>query len=149
MQAGRDFFADGFGFREAFPMTTDLWMLVATALLCLVIPVVYAAGHLLQPGGLAWLAGNRESEQPVPAWTQRAVKAHANLVENLAPFAVFVLVVQSAGKADAASALGATIFFVGRVLHLVVYVTGVAYLRTLVWLGAWIGGAMVVAQLFK
>ncbi len=130
-------------------MTTDLWMLVATALLCLAIPFVYGAGRFLQPGGAAWAAGNRESELPVPGWTQRAVKAQANLVENLAPFAIFVLVAHVAGKADATSALGATIFFWGRVLHLAAYVAGVVYLRTLFWFGAWVGGALVVVQLFK
>ena len=130
-------------------MTTDLWMLVATALLGLGIPFIYGAGRFLQPGGVAWSAGNRDRELPVPAWTQRAVKAHANLVENLPAFAIFVLVAHVAGKANAMSALGATIFFWGRVLHLAAYVAGVVWLRTLVWFGAWIGGALVAAQLFK
>ncbi len=130
-------------------MTTDLWMLVATALLCLGIPFIYGAGRFLQPGGAAWAASNRETPLPVPEWTQRAVKAHANLLENLAPFAIFVLVAHVAGRANAATALGATIFFWGRVAHLLVYVLGIPYLRTLVWFGSWIGGLMVVVQLFK
>jgi len=130
-------------------MTTDLTMLVATALLCLGIPFIYGAGRFSQPGGAAWAAGNRETPLKVPAWTERAVKAHANLIESLAPFAILVLVAQVSGKADAATALGATIFFWGRVAHLAMYVAGVVYLRTLAWFGAWVGGAIILVQLFR
>ena len=130
-------------------MTTDIFMLVATALLCLGIPFVYGAGRFLQPGGFSWCASNRETSLETPAWTRRAVQAHANLVENLQPFAILVLAAQVSGKANALTALGATIFFWGRIAHLIVYVAGVTYLRTLIWFGAWIGGAMIAVQLFK
>lgn len=130
-------------------MTTDLWMLVATALLCLGIPLIYGTGRFLQPGGFSWAASNRETEFRVPGWTSRAVQAHQNLIENIGPFAILVLVAHVAGKSNATTALGATIFFWGRVVHVVCYVAGVVYLRTLVWFGAWTGGIMVLCQLFK
>jgi len=130
-------------------VTTDLWMLIATTLLCLAIPFIYGAGRFLQPGGIAWAASNREDELPVPGWTKRAVQAHANMLESIAPFAVIVLVAHVSGKANATTALGATIFFGGRLAHLISYVLGIRYLRTLCWFGAWGGGIMVLAQLFK
>jgi len=130
-------------------MTTDLWMLVSTALLCIGIPFIYGAGRFLQPGGLAWSAGNRETEFPVPDWTKRAVKAHLNLIENLAPFAIFVLVAYVSGKTNTVSALGSTIFFWGRVIHLFAYIAGISYLRTIAWFGSWVGGIMVLMQLLK
>lgn len=124
-------------------------MLVATALLCLGVPIVYATGRFMQPGGLGWSAGNRETELKIPGWTKRAVQAHANLIENLAPFAILVLVAHVSGKANELTALGATIFFWGRVVHLIAYVAGITYLRTLVWFGSWYGGIIILAQLFK
>jgi uncharacterized MAPEG superfamily protein len=124
-------------------------MLVATALLCLGVPFLYGAGRFMQPGGFGWSAGNRETELAVPGWTRRAVRAHANLIENLAPFAILVLVAHVSGKANQTTALGATIFFWGRVAHLMAYVAGITYLRTLVWFGSWAGGIMVLTQLFK
>lgn len=130
-------------------MTTDLWMLVATGLLCLVMPFIYGTGRFLQPGGMAWSAGNREKDLPVPAWTRRAVQAHQNLIENIGPFAILVLVAHVTGKANAITALGSTIFFLGRVAHVGVYVAGLIYLRTLVWFAAWAGGIMILFQLFK
>ena len=129
-------------------MTTDLWMLVATGLFCLCFPFLYGAGRSLQPGGFAWSAGNRETMLPVPKWTQRAVQAHLNLIESIGPFAILVLVAHVSGNANATTALGATIFFWGRVLHLIVYTAGITYLRTVVWFIAWAGGAMVLSQLF-
>jgi len=124
-------------------------MLVATALLSLAIPFLYGAGRFLQPGGFAWSAGNRETDLAVPGWTKRAVQAHLNLIENLAPFAVLVVVAHLSGKANAVTALGSIIFFWGRVAHLAAYVAGIVYLRTLTWFGAWVGGVMVLFQLFK
>lgn len=130
-------------------MTTDLWMLTYTALLCLGLPFIYGTGRFLQPGGFLWSASNREQDLAVPGWTTRAVRAHLNLLESLAPFAVLVLVVHVAGKANATTALGATIFFWGRVAHVIAYTAGIVYLRTLVWFAAWGGGVMILLQLFK
>jgi uncharacterized MAPEG superfamily protein len=129
-------------------MTTDLIMLVATALLCVGIPFIYGSGRFLQPEGFAWAASNREAELKVPAWTQRAVRAHSNLVENLGPFAILVLVAHVSGKSNDATALGSAIFFWGRAAHLIAYVAGIKYVRTIVWFGAWVGGAIILAQLF-
>ena len=79
-------------------MTTDLWMLVASAILCLLIPGIYLAGRSQAPGGTQWGFGNRDTTLPVPAWTARAVRAHANLVENLTPFAIVVLTAHVTGN---------------------------------------------------
>jgi uncharacterized MAPEG superfamily protein len=130
-------------------MTTDLWMLVATTLLCLGVTFIYGAGRFMQPGGIAWAASNRETELPVPGWVTRAVRVHANFVENIGPFAVLVLVAHVAGKANESSAIGATIFFYCRLAHLVVYVAGIRYLRTALWFASWGGGALILVQLFK
>ncbi|MCP5266566.1 MAG: MAPEG family protein [Burkholderiaceae bacterium] len=124
-------------------------MLVATAMLCLGMPFVYGAGRFLQRGGIAWSAGNRERDLAVPRWVKRAEQSHRNMIENIAPFAILVLVAHVAGKSNASTAIGATIFFWGRVAHLVAYVAGIVYLRTLAWFVAWIGGGMVMWQLFN
>jgi uncharacterized MAPEG superfamily protein len=131
-------------------MTTDLWMLVWSAVLCLALTMPYLTARLTTRGGLAWGLGNRDREfDGFPAWAGRAERAHRNLVENLAPFAILVLVAHVAGKANAATALGATIFFWGRVVHAFVYLAGIVYLRTLVFAVALIGELMILLQLFR
>ncbi|HXJ32929.1 MAG TPA: MAPEG family protein [Candidatus Eisenbacteria bacterium] len=130
-------------------MTTDLWMLVWSALLCVSLPVVYLMGRSSVPGGLAWGFGNRDTPLAVPAWTGRAERAHANLVENLAPFAILVLVAHVAGKANATTALGAELFFWGRVAHAAIYSAGIVYLRTAAFFVGTAGELMILLQLFR
>ena len=130
-------------------MTTDLVMLVATAVLCLLLPTVYAVGRGQMPGGLAWAFGNRDTPLVVPAWTRRAERAHANLVENLAPFAILVLVAHVAGRANATTALGATLFFWARVAHAAIYVGGLVYLRTLAFFVGVVGEVMILVQCLR
>ena len=124
-------------------------MLVATALLSASIPVLYAAGRFAAPGGAAWAFGNRDAPLAgVPGWADRAVRAHANLTENIAGFAILVLVAAVAGKANAMTALGAQLFFAGRVGHLVLYTAGVLYLRTVAFFVAVAGEVLILVQLF-
>jgi uncharacterized MAPEG superfamily protein len=59
-----------------------------------------------------------------------------------------VLVAQVSGKANATTALGATIFFWARVAHAAVYIAGIRYLRTLVFAVATLGAVLILTQLF-
>ena len=130
-------------------MTTDLMMLVWTAVLCLLIPSIYLTGRMRTRGGMEWAMGNRAEPLAVPEWAARAQRAHLNLVENLAPFAILVLVAHVSGKANAWTALGAQIFFWGRVAHVAVYTAGITGLRTAVFFVATAGGLLILLQLFR
>ena len=124
-------------------------MLVCSGLLCLVLPTVYLVGRSGRPGGLAWGFGNRDTSLDVPAWVRRAERAHANLVENLPAFAILVLVAHVAGKANATTALGATLFFWGRVAHAAVYVAGIPYARTAAFFVGTAGELLILSQLWR
>jgi len=130
-------------------MTIDLWSLVWTGVLCLVIPLIYGVGRGQVPGGLQWALGNRDEPLVVPAWTARACRAHANLVENLPPFAILVLVAHVAGASNYWTALGAQLFFWARVAHVVVYTFGLIGVRTAVFMVGTVGELMILAQLFS
>ena len=110
-------------------MTTDLTMLALSALLTIVLafPPVIA---LMMTKGLPFAAGNRDGPYELPVWAERAGRAHRNMLENLPVFAALVLVAHVAGASSSATALGATLFFWGRVAHAAVYLMGIAYLRT-------------------
>jgi uncharacterized MAPEG superfamily protein len=130
-------------------MTTELMMLTWSAVLCLVVPNLPVAGLTSVSGGFAWGLGNRDQPLDVPAWVGRARRAHANLVENLVVFAALVLVAQVAGKTNATTALGAQLFFWGRVGHLVTYVAGLVPWRTLAFAVAIVGEWLIVFQLLR
>lgn len=129
-------------------MTTDLWMLVWSAILGLLFFNTYAPALFAIPGGLQWGFANRDQALELPPWAARAKRAHANLVENLAPFAILVLVAHVTGKANATTALGAQIFFWGRVAHAVLYIAGIPYARTAAFAVAWVGEILILFQLF-
>ena len=130
-------------------MTTDLWMLIASSLLCVSIPFVTLAGLAQTAGGTAWGFGNRDTHLEVAPWIGRARRAHANMVENLAPFAALVLVAHVTGKANGTTALGAELFFLARVAHLIVYLAGIPVLRTLVFSVGALGEILILIQLFR
>lgn len=124
-------------------MTTDLTMLIASAVLTVLLALPYTMGFLLTRG-LYVMAGNREDFPPGSGWIGRAHRAHLNMVENIVPFAALVLAAAAAGKADGWTALGSQVFFYSRVLHAVVYIAGVPWVRTLAYVGGVAGMAMVL-----
>lgn len=128
-------------------MTADLQWLVWSAALALAQMVVAAIGAQGQVG-LPRLAGNREELPPLTGWAGRARRAHANMLENLVVFAIVVLVAHAAGKSNATTALGAALFFWGRLAYALIYVAGVPWLRTAVWAVALAGILLVFSQLF-
>ncbi|MCW0234347.1 MAG: MAPEG family protein [Ferrovibrio sp.] len=124
-------------------MTTDLMMLIASAVLTVLLALPYTTGFMLSRG-LYVVAGNREDFPAGTGWIGRAHRAHLNMVENIVPFAALVLAAAAAGKADAWTALGSQVFFYSRVLHAVVYIAGVPWVRTLAYLGGVAGMALVL-----
>jgi uncharacterized MAPEG superfamily protein len=130
-------------------MTTDLTMLVATAVLCLLNPMIYLVGEMQMPGGMEWGLGNRAAPLTLPEWAARAKRAHLNLVENLAPFAILVLVAQVSGKANGMTALGAQIFFWARLVYVGIYMAGITGVRTVVFFVATAGELLILIQLFR
>lgn len=129
-------------------MTTELTMLTLSAVLCLLLPNVAISSLPGVPGGFDWGLGNRDAPAPgLPAWAERARRAHANLVENLVVFAALVLTAQVAGRNDGWTALGAQLFFWGRVAHAVTYIAGLVPWRTLVFAVAVLGQWMIALRI--
>ena len=128
-------------------MPHDLQMLVWSAALAIVQMVIAVTIAILEVG-LPKLAGNRDDVPRLSGWAGRAQRAHLNMLESLVVFAIVVIVAQITGRANATTALGATIFFWSRVAYALVYVAGIPWLRTLIWGVSLAGIIMVGAQLF-
>ena len=128
-------------------MSIELKLLVWSCALALAQMVVAAIGAQLQVG-LPPLAGNREGMPELTGIAGRAVRAHRNLLESLVLFAALVLVAQVSGKTNATTALGAQLFFWGRLAYAPVYWIGVPWLRTGVWAVSIAGLLMILVQLF-
>jgi uncharacterized MAPEG superfamily protein len=126
-------------------MPLELKLLIWSVALNFALVLIAVSGATLQVG-LPKLAGNREGLGDCTGWPGRAQRAHRNLLENLIPFAVLVLVAQATGGLNAATALGAQIFFWARVAHSVIYLAGVPYLRTLAWVASVVGLVLIFLQ---
>tara|TARA_B100001250_G_scaffold103996_1_gene87693 strand:- start:3309 stop:3638 length:330 start_codon:yes stop_codon:yes gene_type:complete len=94
----------------------------------------------IQSQGLGNVLTYPENPPAPAAWAQRAQRAHLNLVENLPAFAALVIIAHLTGV-DAAG--GAALFFWARVVHAVVHIMGISYVRTLAFAASWVGMLMI------
>lgn len=129
-------------------MTTDLWMLTASAVLCALLFVPYGIAQTFV-WGVPISVGNREATPPLPAWAERAIRAHRNMLENFPHFAAFVIVAHVSGASNEATALGASIFFWARVAHATVYIAGIPFARTVAFFAGLTGEGIILVQLIR
>jgi len=122
-----------------------MWLLWAVAL-TVVQMLVAVTGATLQVG-LPKLAGNREGMPPLTGWAGRAERAHYNMLESLVLFAALVLIAVAAGKTNAATLMGAQLFVWARLAYALIYLAGIPWLRTLVWLVSLAGLVIIFSQL--
>lgn len=129
-------------------MTPEFILLAFTLILALVQIGAAAVARTAELGG-KWNAGPRDAEVPPPGRIAgRLIRAQANLFETLPIFAAAVIMAHIAGKDGTLTALGAHLYFFGRLIYLPLYAFGVPYIRTLVWLVAAGGLVMVLVALF-
>lgn len=117
---------------------TDVHYVLATALLTWL--QIMIAAELRTPtwtkAGARLAFGNRESLPAPSAMAARADRAAKNMLENLPLFLAFVLAAKMAGSDPT---VGAAIFFCARLAYALVYLAGVIYLRSALWLVALLG----------
>jgi uncharacterized MAPEG superfamily protein len=85
----------------------------------------------------------------VPLWGKRADRTYLNAVESFAPFAALVLVAHLTGKANSMTAFWATSFFWLRVVHAIVYLLVIPYIRTLAFTLGFVAVAGIFWELVK
>jgi uncharacterized MAPEG superfamily protein len=127
-------------------MTPDLTYLAWTVALAIVQVLLSVVGAMTQ-FSLPVLVGNREPPVEGRAWVGRAQRAHRNMLESIVLFAALVLVAHVSGHANATTAMGAALFFYGRLAYAAVYVLGVPWLRTIVWTVGLVGLLLILSQL--
>lgn len=128
-------------------MAVELQLLVWSAILALVQMVVALMAAQMQVG-LPMLTSNRDTMPALTGWAMRATRAHLNMLESLVVFAIFVLAAYATNRLNSTTALGANLFFWGRVAYAVVYLAGIPWIRTLIWGVSIAGALLVLSQLF-
>jgi uncharacterized MAPEG superfamily protein len=127
---------------QNFPV---LYYLLASVLLywvMLLFASLYHAKGWTWPG-MVLAIGSRDKMPDRSVPMARADRAAKNMGENLIIFTAVALTSVVAGAAGKQVLLGAQIFFFSRIIYWPLYLSGVAYLRTLVWSVSLIGVALI------
>lgn len=125
-------------------MTTDLSILAWAAVWCVALAFPYTLAAIAKVGPARVMGYPQPGDDVLPPWARRAKRAHLNMVENLAPFVVAVLVVHVVGAANATTALGAEIFLAARLVMAAAQIFAIPYVRSLAWFASLAGLGMIL-----
>jgi uncharacterized MAPEG superfamily protein len=124
-------------------MNTELTILAWTLVLAFLQILAFDFARTGQYG-IKWNTGPRDEEMPpLSTMAERLRRAQDNLFETLPLFIAAILIAHVADKETALTALGAQIYFWGRVAYVPLYAFGVRQVRSLVWLGSTAGLLMI------
>ena len=124
----------------------ELSLLIWTAALTILQMLVSALGSITQIG-LTTLAGNRDNLTETTGWASRAQRAHRNMLESIAVFAILVMSAHHLNISNDMTVLGAQLFFWGRVAFSIIYIAGIPWVRTAAWGVSLVGLIVIFSQL--
>ena len=90
--------------------------------------------------------GNRDNLQEATPMGGRAERAAKNSVEAAVFFIPLALIANAAGL-DAEVMLGAQVAFWARIAYVPIYIAGIKYLRSLVWIVGVVGYGMMISAM--
>jgi len=129
-------------------MSMDLQMLVLSAILIVVLALPYTAALIAAVGPVQAMSYPQPGDEHLPVWACRAKRAHLNMVENIAPFAILVLVAHVSGNANATTGFGAQLFIYARLAQAIAHTFAIPFVRTISWFIS-LGGLVIIGtQLF-
>ena len=112
-------------------MSFDLWILLALAVLTELLTLPPLVARCGVPGGVKWIFYNRDTVlEGVPPWGGRAIRAHSNLADNLAIYAAVILIAHFTGAINGTTQIAGSTLLAARLLHPIIYIRGIPYLRT-------------------
>ena len=129
-------------------MDSELTYLAWTVVLGLV-QVIATAQFMTAANGFAYGAGNRDTPPPrrMSIYGERLERATKNLLET-APFAVAaILIAHVANRHNAYTGWGAALYFWARLVYVPIYMLGITYIRTVVFLASVLGIVLVLVGL--
>ncbi len=127
-------------------MTIELTMLAWAIVLGVV--HVFATGQVaVAQHGLSYNMGPRDDQKPLTGRGGRLVRAYANFMQTFPFFAAAVLMAHVAGRHSWLTVLGAQCYFWGRLVYVPLYVFGVPMVRTVAFVVATAGIALILIAL--
>ncbi|EZP57287.1 MAPEG family protein [Sphingomonas sp. RIT328] len=121
-------------------MATEMIVLAASIVL-LVVHIMLQGQTATHDRGLAWNAGPRDEGdvKPLGVLAGRAARALANFQETYPAFLALALGLAATGQTGGLGAIGALVWLIARIVYIPLYLLGVPYVRSLVWVVAMLG----------
>jgi len=121
-------------------MPTELTIL-GTSVILLVVHIMLQGQTATRDRGLAWNAGPRDggAEKPLGPLAGRAARALSNYQETYPAFIALALGLAVTGQTGGLGAAGAILWLIARIVYIPLYLLGVPYVRSLVWVAAMLG----------
>ena len=117
-------------------------MLGATIALALV-NIFWAGNVRTRQYGRDWNMGARDEKMPpLNPLAGRLLRAQANLYETLPLFIAALLGAAYLDRLGWKTEVGASLYFIGRLVYLPLYAAGIPKVRTLIWSASLVGLAM-------
>jgi uncharacterized MAPEG superfamily protein len=127
--------------------TPELQALTITATATSLMWLPYVTARMRARGLLA-IAPTDPGFPPEPEWAKRASRAHGNAVENLAVFAPVVLTAALLEVSTPATQMAAYVYLGARLVHYVIHVVGIPYVRTLAFFVGVCATLVIAAEIF-
>ena len=129
------------------PLPIEL-IILALSVLLLFVHIGMQGMLATRERGSAWNAGPRDGDMPaLSPLAGRADRALANFKETYPAFIAAVLIVVVAGRTGGWSELGVWLWLVARLAYIPLYLAGIPYIRSLVWMVSAVGILLVLAEL--
>lgn len=111
-------------------LSPELYWLTLSALLTSLLWIPHILRRIVELGPYEAFRDPKHEVETQAPWAQRAIRAHTNAIENLAVFGVLVLIVHYLSLSTALTAFAAMAYFYSRLGHYIVYILGVPWIRT-------------------
>ncbi|MGF1604758.1 MAG: MAPEG family protein [Rhodothalassiaceae bacterium] len=126
-------------------MTTELFYLLLSLGLLVLLHLIEVFHTLLALGPVRALSG--VARMNLPDWRVRLMNTVTNLTQNLVIFAGLVLTATLLGVSTQLTVIGAAMFFYARVVHALVYVFRVPFMRAPAYLTGLAGCILIAVEL--
>lgn len=131
------------------PLPTEI-VYLAWSVVLLLVHVAIQGVLFVSEAGARYNAGPRdENREPRRVHAGRAVRALRNFLETYPAFVALALAVALTGRTGGLAAIGAALWFWARVAYLPLYLFGVSYVRSIVWVAATLGLLLMLIGLFS
>ncbi len=127
-------------------MSIELTMLLWVVVLFLVQLTAQVIAEMMEHG-IGYLLSARDDWKSPTGIASRIERAYFNLLETMPAFAALVLIVIFTDGANSMTALGAQIYFWGRLAYFPFYITGIPVIRSLAWVASTGGLVLILWQL--